>query len=303
MRLIECKMALQNNVYVEKASQQIKNGFSTLIPAFMPRSPKGGDDSRPDQRYWWLQLHRLIASKAAISRQRQEAVMAAMERLADGDFIINWQGEVLAFWTDSDGGNIEHIGNVAYDEANIGSIQVGIYSMGRNAVYELCMSGKTLKLEWPNEAIQFGCDSQCTQEMKDTKTDDESKIFKASSTQEEKPTITPLAPKHDEASKEMTPAEPSRHIPERILLGKTALGGRDVFWEFGHRELANRHLLVFGTSGMGKTYAIQCLLCEMGSNNRMSWSWIIRTVSCLITEEKRSEFLHLIAFVRQSRSQ
>jgi len=264
MRLIECKMALQNNVYVEKASQQIKNGFDTLIPAFMPRSPKGGDDSRPDQRYWWLQLHRLIASKAGISRQRQEAVMAAMERLADGDFIITWQGSVLAFWTDSVGGNIEHIGNGAYDEANIGSIQFGIYSMGRNAVHELCMSGKRLKLEWPNEAIQFGGDSQCTQEMKDAKTDDESKIFKATSTQEEKPTMTPLSPKYDQTSKEMTPAEISRHIPERILLGKTALGGRDVFWEFGHRELANRHLLVFGTSGMGKTYAIQCLLCEMG---------------------------------------
>ena len=154
------------------------------------------------------------------------------------------QGSVLAFWTDSDGGNIEHIGNGAYDEANIGSIQFGIYSMGRNAVHELCMSGKRLKLEWPNEAIQFGGDSQCTQEMKDAKTDDESKIFKATSTQEEKPTMTPLSPKYDQTSKEMTPAEISRHIPERILLGKTALGER-CLWEFGHRELANHHLLIF----------------------------------------------------------
>ena len=53
-------------------------------------------------------------------------------------------------------------------------------------------------------------------------------------------------------------------IPDRILLGKTSHGSREVYWEFGHKELSNRHMLIFGSSGMGKTYTIQCLLCELG---------------------------------------
>jgi len=59
-------------------------------------------------------------------------------------------------------------------------------------------------------------------------------------------------------------------IPDRILLGKTVNGARPVYWEFGHPELANRHMLVFGTSGMGKTYAIQCLLSELGRSGQNS---------------------------------
>lgn len=51
-------------------------------------------------------------------------------------------------------------------------------------------------------------------------------------------------------------------IPPRVLLGRTA-GDRPVYWEFGHPGLTNRHLLIFGSSGSGKTYTIQCLLAEL----------------------------------------
>ncbi len=53
-------------------------------------------------------------------------------------------------------------------------------------------------------------------------------------------------------------------IPDRIFLGTAVKGNRRVYWEFGHSELNNRHILIFGSSGMGKTYTIQCLLCELG---------------------------------------
>ena len=46
----------------------------------------------------------------------------------------------------------------------------------------------------------------------------------------------------------------TKGIPKRILLGSGTSGGRDVYWEFGHPELPNRHLLIFGASGTGKTY-------------------------------------------------
>ena len=58
-------------------------------------------------------------------------------------------------------------------------------------------------------------------------------------------------------------------IPDRILLGKTK-GGKDVFWEFGHPKLNNRHLLIFGNSGTGKTYAIQTILAEFARKGQNS---------------------------------
>ncbi|MGE7988525.1 DNA phosphorothioation-dependent restriction protein DptH [Lysinibacillus fusiformis] len=48
----------------------------------------------------------------------------------------------------------------------------------------------------------------------------------------------------------------------RILIGKPENSNKDIYWEYGHLELANRHLLISGKSGQGKTYFMQCLLLE-----------------------------------------
>ena len=41
----------------------------------------------------------------------------------------------------------------------------------------------------------------------------------------------------------------------------------DVYWEFGSPQMANRHLLITGTSGQGKTYSIQTMLYELAKGN------------------------------------
>ena len=48
----------------------------------------------------------------------------------------------------------------------------------------------------------------------------------------------------------------------RLLLGKDVLNRENYYWEFGNKELNNRHLLINGNSGCGKTYCIQTLLME-----------------------------------------
>ena len=53
----------------------------------------------------------------------------------------------------------------------------------------------------------------------------------------------------------------------RMLLGKDNRG-LSIHWEYGDAELENRHLLIFGGSGSGKTYAIQCLLLEMSKQSQ-----------------------------------
>ena len=54
---------------------------------------------------------------------------------------------------------------------------------------------------------------------------------------------------------------------DRILLGDDNRA-QSVYWEYGDQELENRHLLIFGGSGSGKTYAIQCLLLELAKQGQ-----------------------------------
>ncbi|VXB16881.1 DNA phosphorothioation-dependent restriction protein DptH [Bacillus sp. 349Y] len=48
----------------------------------------------------------------------------------------------------------------------------------------------------------------------------------------------------------------------RILIGKPEKTNHKLYWEYGNKGLANRHLLISGKSGQGKTYFMQCLLLE-----------------------------------------
>lgn len=52
----------------------------------------------------------------------------------------------------------------------------------------------------------------------------------------------------------------------RILLGNAKGSTEKVYWEYGHKQLPNRHILISGKSGQGKTYFMQCLLYEMAKN-------------------------------------
>lgn len=48
----------------------------------------------------------------------------------------------------------------------------------------------------------------------------------------------------------------------RLKIGTAEGTTKDIYWEYGHRELANRHMLIVGKSGQGKTYFMQALLME-----------------------------------------
>ena len=43
---------------------------------------------------------------------------------------------------------------------------------------------------------------------------------------------------------------------------------RPIYWEFDHRNLSNRHLVIGGRSGQGKTYFIQSLLMDMAKSGQ-----------------------------------
>jgi len=310
LRLIECKMAKESEEHLFKARAQINNGLRILVPAFTPKSTTEGEDNRPDQRYWWLQLHRLITSRTEIAHNDLKSVLSALELLAEGEYKITWGAAVFAFWTDSKADGVARVGEWKANEAQ--DITANIYTMGSEFVRKLALDGSAYPVTWDEWAEQAhkeagniclgfediemppgedededtpGWGDQEEDAKPDTGHEDESDAPAASGTTQENTPETKLP----EPAVEPTPPVPTNSItplntiaaptvptvatpsiPDRILLGKTIGGAKPIYWEFGNAALANRHMIVFGTSGFGKTYAIQCILSELGRSGQNS---------------------------------
>lgn len=87
-------------------------------------------------------------------------------------------------------------------------------------------------------------------------------VYKGSSDQVEEVIIVPASDEGVEPSDCSNDMVPTFKVPDKVLIG-TRRNGEPVYWHFGHPKLANRHMLIFGASGSGKTYGIQCLLSEL----------------------------------------
>ena len=315
-RLIECKMgaARQMDTYLDHAFDQIKNGLKVLSRTFSPRGAH--ENLPPDARYWYLQLHRLIANGVSdVPPDRMPVFLRAMECLADGDFSIEWEAAIYSFLTDD-------IGDASLRRLDRGEdcgvCHVNAYQCGYPFIDMLCRDASPIGRAWDTELLTDGDAQMPTYEPRPgfVDTDDLPPVAELSSHIEftngidtspdrvtedcppaPEPELNPvpagLAPvepasapatpvsEPEPAAPAVTvvapavtgavPERPAQSVPDRILLGKTdSGGGREICWEFGHPELANRHLLIFGSSGQGKTYAIQALLCELGKKGQHS---------------------------------
>lgn len=276
LRLIECKLAKMSDAHLDKAREQLENGLQHLAAVFMPRADEMRvEDERPDQRYWWLQLHRLISSKSEIMGRDQGRVLSALERLAEGEFDIDWRATALSFWTDQNAPGISQtdIWPFSVEGQEVG---IGVVSCGTEFVRTLCEEGVRSTIPWTESSASFeaidlppdGTD-QTGESIKDTDgPEDDSGSGK---TPDDVPPSPEPTHRGTPDSEELPKPQLIRiKVPERVFLGKATSGSRKVFWEFGHRELNNRHMLIFGSSGMGKTYTIQCLLFELGRNGQNS---------------------------------
>jgi len=272
LRLIECKLAKMSETHLDKAREQLENGLRHLPVVFLPRvDDRAAEDERPDQRYWWLQLHRLIASKAEIASRDEKRVLTALERLTEGDYDIQWRAAAITFWTDQDAGELSQadIWPCSVEGTEVG---IEVISAGTQFVASLCKHESSAQLPWEGEVLEFnGAGCALEDDETEDRGDEGDDLGQESSASGEQPTRPGTVATGDGACNgrgepdEQPPGTPSpARIPDRVLLGTTAQGSRKVYWEFGHAELSNRHMLIFGSSGMGKTYTIQCLLCELG---------------------------------------
>ncbi|MEL4418923.1 DNA phosphorothioation-dependent restriction protein DptH [Shewanella algae] len=111
-----------------------------------------------------------------------------------------------------------------------------------------------------------------------------------------------IADKAENLNLEPEKSEPSRFAAEsvssdvsecRVEIGHCTLSGEKVCWEYGHKDLANRHLIIFGSSGQGKTYCIQGLL--MGLADSHIQSLVIDYTNGFLPNHLEPEFIERIS--------
>ena len=255
--LIECKLAHKSDIHEDKAHEQLEKGLQHLMTCFKPCTGISAEDEdrRPDQRYWWLQLHRLIASKGAVSRNEESNTLSALERLSEGDFSIEWTASAVTYWTDDESSEMksDKYWDFSFDDKQM---QINVVSIGREFIKSLCSKEINVKLPSSGQFIRFETLYKTKESDKDidkpsVDIDELDESFDGTDsiiTTDDTPEIKVKLPDRQVVS--------VAKVPERIFLGTSITGNREIYWEFGHPQLANRHLLIFGASGMGKTYTI-----------------------------------------------
>jgi DNA phosphorothioation-dependent restriction protein DptH len=305
--LIECKFAQQNVSHLLKACDQVQDGLSHLTQLL---TPNRCDIRRVtfDRRYWWAQLQRSITSRSIVSmpKQQQEKLDQALEQLAEGYYEIHWQGAIFTFWTDDPRKNasIENItlspGVVSAPYLVPASTTIRHVSFGHQGLMDIFDAngmGKD-KLDLVNYPIsvrpivkQSSGLPNLTAEVSDIEEKTTETIqtvpVKNNIQQELVEEIKKVDVEKEDSTNEndlkdfeleriIKPDEktvsiefPYSQPPEKLLIGNKS-NGEPVYWHYGHPQLANRHMLLFGSSGSGKTYGIQCLLAEMAKERMRS---------------------------------
>lgn len=284
--VIECKFAQHNPAHLLKATDQVCDGLTHLTQLFAPNRADIGRMSF-DRRYWWAQLQRAITSRSLVNLPDSERrkLDHALENLAEGYFEIAWQGVIFTFWTDDPGAApvltpislpantltrpFQAPGDFALWHLALGyECLAGLFAHPKSQAL-LNLGEKpaiTVRAEVaPPPAISPPPIPESPTERLDPAIPESPTSSSATPpapiTQPKEPSgIVPIPPPSIEITLPVSPSVVT--VPERLLIG-TRGNGDAVYWHYGHPDLNNRHLLIFGASGSGKTYGIQCLLAEM----------------------------------------
>lgn len=328
LNIVESKLGsnVANN-YLAAAAHQVSETHKYLSERFSPSS------DRFDARYWWMQLHRIIASNSVIDDESSELVIKnALENLADGIFSLEYfDCGVIAFETNSYS-NKEHY--IHYISENLKVTEIVIT---RDGVANLMTSDSSKTWEElykeitsePAEIIPDGVDVANDQKRKSNEeikneiyaeesfygvsygyeaSSREDNEFKYSIEETEEKNInvsvedatyttishvvvdgndeedededraevkdeTEVSEQSAQETVNVLPAGEYLYAPKdtEILLGKDARGN-DIYWYFGSEftKVPNKHMLVIGGSGSGKSYAIKCILTELARANQAS---------------------------------
>lgn len=298
-KLIECKLAFEKEKHVQKAKEQIRNGYEILKKKFSPTS------TLVERRYWYAQLYQAFVFEQ-INRANNEDEFLQLSNyllgILNGDFVIEWKGEIFTFWINKDSKEEEIIelkevsdpptkqmifGQQRIKELLTGNPEDNVTSF--EPVFEQ-EEVEDIEKEWQKEeplvttSMDINEDSK-TNNLVEHLGGEESKIaeqgrkfnivlecaadIKTSDSmsqisekeEKERPSFEALTEGHKK-EKIVVKKEENKQKKIEILLGKSKLSGEQITWNYTNKAMANRHLLITGKSGQGKTYAIQSFLME-----------------------------------------
>ena len=320
--VIECKISSfrKSEERINTALKQVSHGLEQLQQVFDPKSNSIERRYWFSQLYRALVYAQVTFSD---NTEEFGDLAAKLRAILDGKFSIEWRGEVLGYWFDMQGNeeveditfdntivfNIPQlkIQEILLDRHSSNYVQIvendiatddgefdGISDFEAAAIQEL----EELKIRGKNRISEIKSnnnsaittDSSTPIVSKDTNithTDDVNVKLEKSDEN-----IGGNVRIFDEVSEETVDNKPDSEekIVSQVSLESTRVKigterlGNGVYWEFGNPQLANRHLLITGTSGQGKTYSIQTMLYEISKSD-------ISTVIFDYTEGFRSDQL------------
>ena len=296
--VIECKFAQHNPAHLHEASEQVQQGLRHFTHRFAPNLRDPGRVSF-DRRYWWAQLQRALTSRSvvALSQQQREQLDQALESLAEGYYEITWQGAIFTFWTNTAGptpvvtpipwpAEVLEPPLQAPEDFAIWHIALGY--QGVTALFgdaptfaPVTIGGEPIRMRAAGDATAPPPDAPQTPSPLAGEVGGEGGVS-APHLEPPRRSAPPLLGQGGEniatiiagageaASSTPPPVTTfAATVPEQLLIGARS-NGEPVYWHYGHPQLANRHLLIFGATGVGKTYGVQCLLAEMAQQRLRS---------------------------------
>lgn len=313
--VIECKMGFENPEHINNAKEQLKHGIKVLANNF------DSNTIRVNKRYWFNQLYRSLVFSEINLEDNNPEYKLLVDKISDiynGNFDIEWNGSIFAYWLDQDDSNyrVENI-ECNDDEFEFKVNNIKLYTAGQLFIQKLLVPASERNEEFEfNEIETIDIKEEFLEEIIDDINEIEFPIINETKLNEDiEEKSTPKDEQEDKTSsnkvnvnadkqtnnrdfnssvdnkikekmqdvaamdkqetitldgeeKEEPVVQKNKDLKDiRFLLGKDSRTGDKMYWEFGHTALNNRHLLINGNSGSGKTYCIQTLIMEAVKNN------------------------------------
>lgn len=278
------------SVYLPKAIEQVRQGSTILKEHFDPANRS------IEHRYWLAQLYRAIVFLQTDMNYAENVfrdLTAQLNMMMENHYTIEWDSRILAMEIDSP----SYVSKGTYED-------VACWYVGQYAFQNILLQKDINEAAEFIEEMDIDEDENTSAEEREESYEHDDSPEADTHGQVETTPIdtsneTPVTEEHEHSGEEMPPAvensdegestqqeeqendgdpdeqeivaidEEETELPldeVRVLIGKDK-GSNPVYWEFGHPQLANRHLLITGGSGQGKTYAIQTFLLELAKQN------------------------------------
>lgn len=264
--VIECKMGFENEKHIEKAKSQISVGINTLANNWNP------DNDNSTSRYWYNQLYRSLVFSTLNINDNSVGYINFINKLysiLEGNFEIEFNGKILAYWINEHKDTLDEVDIEIDGIEDIPNVnKVTLCTAGQLYIQKMLLNNEDIKEEieyydLKQESTVEDLEQENNYDVNEIDNEKSEKLGEENSLEEPLDSnINSILNKTYEESIEKEVEE--RNVNSvRVLLGEDVRTKEKMYWEFGNKQLNNRHLLISGNSGMGKTYCIQGLLYEL----------------------------------------